>query len=243
MVEMVEKTSLSIIIPVYNEAAILAENLGRLFSYLDHLPLLSAYEVVVVDDGSTDRTAQILDPLATSYQLLATIHSSPSRHIGRAKRLGWERARYDFVMNYAIDLPFGLEIIEHSLKEARIYPHSLIIGSKGHPQSEVKVPSHRRLQSRIFNGLLNSLYHLGVKDSQGTALCPKEALDRALPHLTADTDFVQAQLLIWGKRLGYQLREIPVSYRQPRKKSHFTPRFHAWPMFWELIREVFATQR
>lgn len=89
--------------------------------------------------------------------------------------------------------------------------------------------------SKIFNSLLHLLYHLPVRDSQGTACFPRAALEKVLPHLTAQTDFLQAQLLIAAKATGYQLLEIPVTYIKPRAKSKLTFIFHALPMFWELL--------
>ncbi|MDP2874513.1 MAG: glycosyltransferase [bacterium] len=228
-------TTLSLIIPVYNEEAVLEKNLKILSDYLSSLPVIENFEIIICDDGSTDRTGQILDqPTANSQQLIA-LHSYPSRHIGRAKKAGLEKAKMEYVMTYAIDLPFGLEIIERSLQAAQAHPKTFILGSKSHPQSQVMVPPSRKIMSKIFNYLLHLLYHLPVRDSQGTALFPRQALEKILPHLTAQTDFLQAQLLVFAKATGYQLLEIPVTYIKPQAKSKFTFLFHALPMFWELI--------
>lgn len=229
------QTSLSLIIPVYNEEAVLEKNLKTLVDYLSNLPILENFEIIVCDDGSTDKTGEISDQLASGNRHLATIHSRPSRHMGKAKKLGLMKAKYEYVISYAIDLPFGLEIIERSLQEAQAHPQTFILGSKGHLESQVVVPQSRKVMSKIFNFLLNLLYHLDVRDSQGTACFPREALEKILPQLSAQTDFLQAQLLIAAKAAGYQFLEIPVTYNKPRANSKLTFIFHALPMFWELI--------
>ncbi len=231
-------TSLSLVIPVYNEEEIIEQSLKILLDYLSQLSFLHHYEVIIGDDGSKDTTPTLLKRLTEENKNLKVVTSQKSQHIGIAKKMGLTVAEGDFVMTYAIDLPFGLEIIEQSLQAAQENPHCLILGSKGHQQSIINIPLRRRVQSKIFNLLLNGLYRLQVKDSQGTVLLPQTVLKTILPRLGGETDFFQAEILILGKGLGCRLWEIPIAYQPTRTgKKKQGNHFSGWKMGRELIQE------
>ncbi len=210
---------LSIIVPVFNEAPNIADNLQLLIREVeDDFP---DFEVIVVSDGSTDETASKLRSL--SHPGLKPLIYERNAGKGNAVRSGFERAQGDYILF----IDGGMEI--HP-KEIRIfvglmslYDCDIVIGSKRHPQSRVDYPWYRHFLSWAFQLLVRKLFHVNVTDTQvGIKLFKAEVVRAILPHLQIDRYGFDLEILSLAHLAGYRrVLEAPIRLDYFNKNERF----------------------
>ena len=99
-----EKPLVSIILPAYNEEVLIERNIGILYKYLETLPKKFLWEILVVNDGSQDKTGEIAEKLKDSYSNLRVFHHKVNRNLGTALRTGFKNSLGDYVIVMDIDL-------------------------------------------------------------------------------------------------------------------------------------------
>ncbi len=209
-------TNLSVVLPVHNEAPILEANTLAIADHLGRSPLIDRFEILLACNGCVDASEQIGRSLAARYPDTIRSASLAVRGLGRAIREGIGLARYDMVMFYAVDLPFGLSVLTESVAALDGRSSRIVIGSKGHPASNVERGFARSLFSGTISALNRFIFGLRVKDTQGSLLFPKEIAARFGEALDNPGAFFQAQLVIYGARMGCDVIEIPVSHKEDR---------------------------
>lgn len=228
--------SLSVIIPVYNEQEILEKNSLELLNYLKNLKKIENFEILLCDNGSTDSTFEIAKKLGKKYMNIRAL-SAGKKGIGLGIKLGIENAKYDLCFFYAIDLPFGLHIIEESLNA--MHDNVILINSKEHENSKrISFDFKRILFSRTYNFLINLFFNLGINDTQGSLMFHKKDLERFFGFLDSEDAFFQTQILVYGKLYNMRIKEIPVDYTQPRKEgSKICVLKDGWSMLKQILHE------
>lgn len=224
----------SLIIPVHNEAPILEANAKALDRYLASIGGLD-YEIMLACNGCVDSSEEIAARLAKANRRITHL-SIEGRGLGTAIKAASRAARHDMLMFYAIDLPFGLEVIGQSIDASAASSGAVVIGSKGHRDSAVERGLARTVFSGTISTLNNLLFGLGVKDTQGSILFFKEPIMRYWKEMDNPGAFFQAQILIYSKRCGYELVEIPVSLKEMRK-TRFRLAGDGWRYIKALFRE------
>ncbi len=208
------RVPLTFIIPAYNEEAIVAANLDRLRCYLKDREI-TTYEMLLVSNGSTDRTVEIARASAAGRVDLAVIEL-PRRGVGRAFKAGMARAQYDRVVCLDLDLTIDLDFITAAAEG--LETADIVIGSKqtgGQERSWV-----RRLASAAFIVCTRRLLHLTFTDySIGAKAFRTASIRSYLPHLADQSAYI-LQLIAWGHRDGVAIAEIPV-WCDDRRKSRF----------------------
>ena len=205
---------LSLIYPGYNEEKIIAENLLSTFDFLKSKNI--NFEILVVDNGSKDKTKEQVEKINEGRPEIRFVKLD-EKGLGLAIRKGIDLARFDNAMFYAIDLPFGLDIITESL--GGLDDSDIIIGSKGHKKSINNAPVKRKISSFIFNALLKVAFDLKVRDTQGSLIFRKDKLKKVLDLCVAHNAFFCTQLIIYASLSDLRITEIPVRYDSPRKGS------------------------
>jgi glycosyltransferase involved in cell wall biosynthesis len=204
------RLSLSVVLPVHNEEAILEQNVLALERHLDSLEQLDAFEVLLVCNGCSDASERVSARLAGRVNGHVRMLCLDARGLGRAIRAGIDAAAYDFIMFYAVDLPFGLEVFDRSIDAALANRNRVVIGSKGHAASHVPRHLSRRVFSSLASLLNNVMFAVDVKDTQGSLLFPKAIVARYGTAMDNPGAFFQAQVVIYGHLMGCELLEIPV---------------------------------
>lgn len=157
-----ERARMSVVVPTRNGEAVLDATLAQLAGRLT-----ADDELVVVENGSTDRTSALLEEIAHSWSHavpLRVLHSDPG--LGNALRTGVLASRGDRVLLTADDLPFGFSDLDGF---ADLPADAVVaVGSKAHPASEVDRAWRRQVQSAAFRSLRRALLQTEVGDSQGT---------------------------------------------------------------------------
>jgi glycosyltransferase involved in cell wall biosynthesis len=204
---------LSVIIPVYNEAATVAGVVRR----LRQLPLPVELEIVVVDDGSTDGTAAALGGVTG---LIDRLHTRPRNGgKGRAVRDGLERVTGDLVLIQDADLELDPADIARLLEPVLAGQARAVYGSRYLPGPVTRSAGRPALRAanHAFTWLTNTLHGTHLTDvNAGYKLLSTDLL-RSLP-LTADGFDLEPQITVELARRGVPITEVPVSYR---------PRTHA----------------
>ncbi|MBI5413859.1 glycosyltransferase [Candidatus Peregrinibacteria bacterium] len=233
-------TGLSLIYPVYNEADILLGNLRTTVAYLDEQDF--KWEIILVNNGSTDSSKEILDDITRLSPHIKVINLD-RKGLGLAIKAGIQNSSFDIAMFYAIDLPFGLKIIEESYRAIQDNDIAIAIGSKSHPDSINKAPLKRKFVSRIYNLLLRTLFKLKIKDTQGSLIFDKRSLASVLPYCEANDPFYCTQMVIYSVKLGLKVAEIPVIYNSPRQNSKINMIKDSSVMLNQLINEYLKFKR
>lgn len=238
-----KSSKLSIIVPVFNEAPNILDNLQQLINEVEgHF---SNYELIVISDGSTDDTNDRL--LSFRHPKLIALLEEKNSGKGNVVRLGFERATGD----YLLFIDGGMEI--HP-KEIRIfmglmglYDCDIVIGSKRHPQSRVHYPWYRRLLSWLFQNLVRFLFRLNVTDTQvGIKLFRAEVIRAVLPHLRINRYGFDLEILCLAKWAGYErVLEAPIrmDYFNKNKRFIVAELLHVFHIGLSLVGDTFKLSR
>lgn len=199
--------SLSVVIPCWNEA----QNIGRVAGDCVAMAerVAERFEIIVVDDGSDDGTAEIVDGLAAADGRIVALHHPENRGIAAATQSGFAAARHDFVFYVDGDGQFDVREIDLLLPYCRDF--DLVVGRRANRAD----PWHRRWNARLYNGLLRRLFHLRVRDVNcAFKLLRREVLARL--DCRSTSAFYLAELLIRAQRAGLEIREVAVRH-YPRR--------------------------
>jgi dolichyl-phosphate beta-glucosyltransferase len=210
---------LSIIIPAHNEERRLPRTLEQVFAFLDSQPF--AVEVIVVENGSSDRTLEIARDFASRHPALRVIHTE-GRGKGLAVRMGMLAASGDYRFMCDADLSMPIEEVSRFLPPA-LKDMDVAIGSR-----EVKgarrynEPFHRHLGGRFINLLIRLLILPSLQDTQCGFKCFRAAVAQDLFGCqTLNGWSFDIELLFVAYRRGYRVVEVPVDwyYRSESKVS------------------------
>jgi len=203
---------LSYCCPIHNEAAWLKSRVDRIAARLTRLVGRGRFEIILVENGSTDTSLPVLRSLRRSYVVPL---SWPARGIGSALKLGLSRARGRYFAAGAIDLPFGFADLETALPLLS-QGYDVVYGSKAHPRSQVNSGFKRRLMSAVFRWLMFLLYRIPVRDTQGTIFLKVAKIRPLIKYLTSPGPLFYAQLATIAVFSPLRLIEIPVTLRSGR---------------------------
>ncbi len=235
---------LSVVIPAYNEAARLPSTLEKVMDYLGRQPYTC--EVLVVDDGSEDRTASIVEEAATRYPHLILIRN-PHRGKGYAVRTGMLAARGRFILYSDADLSAPIEEVEKLLPYLQ-GKYDVAIGSReGVGARRYDEPFYRHLMGRVFNTIVRLIALPRFNDTQcGFKAFRKEAahtLFRGL-HLYGDnaadvkgamvTGF-DVEVLYLALKWGYRVKEVPINWYYSKGKN-VNPLKDSYRMLRDILR-------
>jgi dolichyl-phosphate beta-glucosyltransferase len=206
---------ISIVIPTYNSAGSIADVVSQVVRFFRTKS--SIFELIVVDDGSSDETDARLKDIQAEYQELRVLRNVPNRGKGYSVRRGFQESRGEYVVFTDSDLPFGLESLLRAVEVLR-QGTDVVIGSRVLPESRfVMNPRHfpyifvRHLLGRTLLTIVNLAFGLRVSDTQcGLKGCRKHVAKHVADRLTIDR-FVFDVELLYVARLGrFSISEIPV---------------------------------
>jgi len=223
---------LSVFFPMYQEEANVE---GSVQKALEVLPgLVGEYEILVVDDGSTDRTREIAERLAEEHPPVRVARHEVNRGYGAAVRTGLESASMELVFFTDGDLQFDLG--ELGLLLERIEGADVVCGYRLRRRD----PAHRLLNAFLWNRLVRLLLGLRIRDVNcAFKLFRREALQRIEP-LETDGAMLSTELMIKLQRSGATIREVGV-HHYPRSAGEQTG---AKPgVVLKAFRELFAMSR
>ena len=199
---------LSIVIPAFNEEARLMGTLSKIAAYVETIGL--AAEVLVVDDGSTDRTAE-LATLALAAGRGRVIPNGANRGKGYSVRHGVLEARGEMVLITDADLSTPIE--KYTKLAATIAGHDVVIGSRALPDSDVRVRQGwlRQSMGRTFNTIIRTATGLPFRDTQcGFKLMNRERVAPLFAEMVIDGFAFDVELLFLCAHFGRSVSETLV---------------------------------
>ncbi|MER5791541.1 dolichyl-phosphate beta-glucosyltransferase [Streptomyces sp. NPDC001980] len=207
----VRRRSVEIVVPVYNEAHVLAGSIGRLHAYLeDSFPF--PFRITIADNASTDATWTVATDLTLR---LPHVHAQRLEQKGRGRALKhvWSRSTADVVAYMDVDLSTGLEGFLPLVAPLLSGHSDLAVGSRLHPQSAVVRGPKREFISRSYNLLLKAGLGARFSDAQCGFKAVRTEVFRALaPHIEDTAWFFDTELLVLAQRNGLRLHEVPVDW-------------------------------
>lgn len=213
---------LSLVIPAYNEEKRIGETLRRTLAYLDAQPYDA--EVIVVDDGSTDHTGDVVKQMPSHRTTLTCVRHLQNQGKGHAVREGIiTHATGDYRVFSDADGSTPIEELE------KLWPRfengaEVVIGSRALPESEILIRQawYRESMGRAFNVLLRMLGLTQFKDTQcGFKGFTRKACELVFPRQTVHRFSFDAEVLYIARRFGLRIDEVPVRWlNSPESRVH-----------------------
>ncbi len=203
---------LSIVVPAFNEERRIGPTLARLLDYGKRR--LAGFEILVVDDGSTDRTREVVEDLARAEPALKLVRLPENRGKGAAVRRGMLEAKLRHVLFTAADLSTPIEDVELLFGELDHVP--VAIGSRALAGSRIeeRQPFYREWMGRGFNLLVQGAALPGIHDSQcGFKLFALEAAREVFSRARLDGFAFDVEALFLCRKLGLRVAEVPVHWK------------------------------
>jgi glycosyltransferase involved in cell wall biosynthesis len=200
---------LSIIVPAFNEESRIAALVEHVRSYLASTSL--SWELVVVDDGSSDRTATMVEAAAVSDARIRGICAG-HRGKGAAIRRGMLETRGSIRFMADADLAVSIDQLPHFLAMIHGGQADIVIGSREVAgASRVGETRGRRVLGRLFNVAVQLIALPGIRDTQcGFKMLRAEAAGAVMPHLRIDGFAFDVEMLFVARRAGLRVREVGV---------------------------------
>jgi dolichol-phosphate mannosyltransferase len=208
--------NLSIIIPVFNQQRKIAYSIKRIKQAVELW--FSNYELIIVNDGSTDNTLTFLKGIAVTDEHIRIISYTPNRGKGYAVRQGVLNSQGDVV----IFLDGDLDIPPDSVKEyvERLSTSDLVIASKRHPESNVTIPRSRAFLTRAFHLLIRAATNIPQKDTQaGFKVGNGDTMRAIFRNISTNRYAFDVELLTIASILHLKVQEMPVMMKIDRRFS------------------------
>jgi len=225
---------ISIVIPGYNEEERVAQSLKALSLFFeDHF---ETYEIIFVDDGSTDKTGEIVESLATPF--LRVIHFDINQGKGHAVKTGMLGARGDYRFFTDADLPYAPDAFLQAINLFHSTQCDGIAGARDLPESSN--PSgqtpFRKLSSKGFSVLVRSLLKMDVKDTQCGFKGFTASAAKKLFSLSSVKGYAfDVELFLLARAGHLKIRNIPVTLVE-RRHSKVRLSLDAPQMFWDVVK-------
>jgi dolichyl-phosphate beta-glucosyltransferase len=206
--------SLSIVIPAYNEEKRLPQTLRGVLDWLAR-GTFSFFEVIVVDDGSRDGTARVVDEFAQENKCLRLARNPGNRGKGYAVRHGMLEAKGEWILYTDADLSSPIAELEKLCRAAREHDAGVAIGSRAVDRSLVEVhqPALRELSGRCFNLAMRMVTGLPFRDTQcGFKLYRAAAARQIFSRQKQEGFSFDVEDLLIAKKLGVRTVEVPVRW-------------------------------
>ncbi|MSO20334.1 MAG: glycosyltransferase family 2 protein [Acidobacteria bacterium] len=207
---------LSVVIPAYNEAERIGATVCRVVEFLGRR--VDRWEMVVVDDGSTDGTAQLVRNLFPSEHRLRVLQLSPNHGKGHAVRVGMLAAEGDLILFSDADLSAPIEEVERLLPavlDSTVGGYDVAFGSRALKREwiEVHQSMRRELAGKCFNLALRVLTGLNYRDTQCGFKLFRRAAARAIFSRQQIIGFgFDPEVLFLARKLGLRAIEVPVRW-------------------------------
>ena len=210
----------SFVFPMWNEESIIERTIAAAAEAGDRLieeGEVADYEIVVVDDASTDATGPLADRLAAANRRIRVVHHPRNRKLGGSIRTGFAEASGDFVLYTDADLPFDLIETVRAMRLLRIYEADIVSAYRFDRTGE---GPRRAIYSYAYNTLIRLLFGVRVRDVNfAFKLMRGAVLDKV--ELTSEGSFIDAELLCRAEAAGFRTVQFGVDYF-PRYRGEST---------------------
>ena len=206
------RPSISVVLPAYNEAPNVAQAVSQAAAAM--VGIGADYEIIVVDDGSRDDTAAVVDGLLPETPGLRLVRHPVNRGYGGALRSGFGAAQKEFILLNAADNQFDMAQVARFLP---LLPGADIVCGYRAQRQDVFL---RKLNARGWNLVVRLLFGYLTRDIDcGFKVFRRSILKRV--HLASNGAMIDTELLAGARARGYRIAEVGVSHF-PRREGHAT---------------------
>jgi len=202
--KMEKKFNISFVLPMFNES----QNIRRTIGTIKNLAkqLADDYEIVVVDDASTDASVRLVEEVAATDDVIKLFCLKKNTKFGGAFAKGFEEARKDVIVYMDSDMPVKLEDIKESIPF--IADFDIVTG-----YSKVKKGDtvFRKIVSRTYNFLVESLFGLNVKDINSGYKVVRKSVIEGIKFISR-SPFVDVELFLYAKRKNCTIHQFPLIF-------------------------------
>jgi glycosyltransferase involved in cell wall biosynthesis len=207
--ESANKTSISIVLPCYNEEAILENNLNHVVQYLETKNGKYAWEIVVINDGSKDKTGAIADDYALKENRLRVIHHPTNLNLGNALKTGFQNAKGDIIVVLDIDLSYSVDHVERMVDTMVETGSDIVVASPYMKGGQVTaVPFSRMIMSRWVNRFMSVAAQEKYYTFTGMVRAYRREFIRYVNLKTKDYE-INPEIMYKAMILRAKIKEIP----------------------------------
>ena len=230
---------LSIFLPMWNEELYVERAIDAARRVCDQMvadAAISDYELLIVDDASTDRTPELADKLAAADSHVRVIHHDRNRKLGGAIKTGFANARGDLVLYSDADLPFDMTEVRRAVRLLLEYDADIVSAYRLDRTGEGYL---RAVYTFFYNLLIRWTFRVKARDINfAFKLCRRDVFDHI--ELKSEGSFIDAELWIRASRLGFDILQIGVDYF-PRSRGVST--LSSPKIIFKILRELSQLRR
>lgn len=203
--ENIKLSSVSFFCPAYNDADNLPDLIPVVFDFLDKHS--EKFEITIIDDGAKDGTGRVADEIAKKYPKVSVIHHEKNKGYSATLKEGFENGKYDYVIYTDGDNQYDVREFEpylHLLKS-----NDVLAGYA----TKKAVSGFRKFQSWMHNTLINILFLVHFRDINcAMKIFKKPVLDKISINCNPYGAFIDAELILKSKKLGFRIAQFPVTH-------------------------------
>ena len=208
---MINDLRLAVVIPAYNEEETISKVLDELESYLNSLDKINDFEIVVVNDGSSDNTEKI----ANNNNKSVVLSHGFNRGIGAAVRTGLqyaEKNNFDIVIKFDADLQHDVNDISDLIAPIVSNKSDLVYGDRFAGNINYKMPTIRKYGNKFFTKLMKLITRYDISDSQPGLFAGNK---KFLSNVTIFSDYNYTQQVLYSSYLaGLRFKQIPIQFNE-----------------------------
>jgi glycosyltransferase involved in cell wall biosynthesis len=232
------QASIDVVIPVLNEAHVLARSVATVRKYLSEKMADYHWRVVIVDNGSKDGTDNVGRELAAQHPDVLFLHLD-QRGRGHALRHAWMQSRADIVGYMDVDLSTDLGHVSEATSVLIKEGCDIAIGSRLMPGSRTRRSFKREVISQLYNIFLKAVLWTRFSDAQcGFKFVTRTVVENIVPQIKDQSWFFDTEMLVLAEKQGYRIRDIPVIWKEDDDS-----RVKIISTAWEDIKGVFRLRR
>ena len=227
---MSSKPLVTVVLPAYNEEAILEKNVGVLLEYFEALSDRYRWEVLIINDGSADKTREIADRIAAQHDIVEAVHHPVNFGLGQAFKTAFRKCSGDYVVTLDVDLSYAPDHVERLLDKIQTTPAKLVLASPYMKGGTIRnVPTLRRILSVYANRFLSYF----AQGHLSTLTCMVRAYDGQfvrqldlrstgmdiMPETVYKAMILRAKIIQIPANLDWGLQQKEAAAGAPRKSS------------------------
>jgi glycosyltransferase involved in cell wall biosynthesis len=198
------KPSISVVFPAYNEEENIRATMARALASLSRQ--FETFEIIIVNDASTDSTGQIAEQLAQNDNHFLVIHNDRNMRLGATLLRGLGRARYDLITFDAMDYPFDLDDLAEMVP--LLATNDVVVAVR---KQRAGYTVFRKIISHVNLALLHLFFELKLRDYNFVQVYKRRVLE-TIPVVSRSTGFVTSEMLLRAHRSGFTIAEVDIKY-------------------------------